>query len=869
MANTRFGTRRSIVGCLAAALWLSGAGTVAWAQVETNPAAKFRGQSPYGWGQSLPSEPLAPFRTTASPWIVVSQESPSPAPGFASGSPQVAQIPVDPFAPQPLYAPMPGYADPGLSGLFMETPVIWQPYAAVQGLFGNVSSVGIAQLMMPLYQDGQSLFFADIRGRFDDSSNSEGNFGLAVRKMIDPTWFIGLNGFYDYRQTSYGNSFNQGTVGIEAMSVLWEARMNGYIPESGAKPANAISSAQLVGNTIFVSGGFERAYYGLDGEIGGLLWEEFGGNLELRGFVGGYWFDTGKSGFPTVAGPKGRLELRAYDLAWFGPGSRLTLGVEFQNDNVRDFQVAGLVRLEIPIGFFQPTRSLTRLERRMLDRIVRDNDIVTVARQAPAEVGIDSLTGRLLNNVTMVDATTANIPAAVVAAAGPNSTVVVDGFAGPISTNNVVVQSDQVFRGGGFKVIGSETGAVATFGTRPTITNASTVVDTVIMSNNSTVADLDLVGGQRAIFSGAALTGVLVSGNTVTRSFSHGIQFNSLDATSVIENNIVQSSGRDANGNIVNGNADGIRVNSLAGTVEGNVSVNNTQEGIDILALSGALRNNTASGNGLFGIGVGLGGNDFTGSITGNITNNNAEGGVSILASPVAGTLAGNIANDNGRQVDGTVVNANAFGFRLLGAGSLTGTVSGNTAANNTGRGFELNGPIAATGKVSANLAQANGAEGFAFLGNVAGEVSGNTALGNTGRGFFVSNLLASGQVKGNSALSNQSDGFFFNGTLAGTVEGNTSSGNGVAGSAIVDATANGYSIVLPNTGTFRSNVAFGNANNGFSGDNDNDFTNALGATFSNNVANQNGDKGYRGVNNGAAVNNTGSGNLGGGNTFP
>ena len=49
--------------------------------------------------------------------------------------------------------------------------------------------------MMPLYQDGQSLFFADIRGRWDDSSNSEGNFGLALRTMIDPTWFVGAYGF--------------------------------------------------------------------------------------------------------------------------------------------------------------------------------------------------------------------------------------------------------------------------------------------------------------------------------------------------------------------------------------------------------------------------------------------------------------------------------------------------------------------------------------------------------------------------------------------------------------------------------------------------------------------------------------------------
>ncbi len=899
MKITLPGHGRCLVRCLLAVLFAGSVGTPAWSQdADLKPDAVFRGQSP---------------------WIVVSQETAVPAQSVMAGPPRIAQLPSDPFG-QPYSGGTPGYGEPGLPGMFMDTPALWQPYAAAQGKFGTERSVGIGQLMMPLYQDGRTLLFADIRGRIDDASNTEGNLGLAVRTMIDPEWLVGLYGFFDYRRTEYDNNFSQGTVGVEAMSVLYEARLNGYIPEAKTKAANSLSTAEIIGNNIFVKGGFERAYYGLDGEIGALLWDDRKevGMHEIRAFVGGYWFDSGGKNFPSIAGPKGRLELRAYDVPWFGPQSRLTLGVELQHDNIRDFQVSGIARLEIPLGFFQNTRRLTRLERRMLDRIIRDDDIITVTQQGPRETGIDSLTNRPLVNVNLVDKNTAGgIPAAVTAA-GPNSIVIVDGHAGAIATaTSINVQQGQVFRGGGFQVIGAESRSVATFGTRPTINNTDVTKDTVVLAKNSTVADLNLTGGRTGIFSGAALTGVLVSGNTVSGAANHGLEFSSLDSASIVQNSISQSN---ANQGFFFGGV-------FSGTAQGNVAAKNTQNGFGITSLAGTLQGNTATENGRFGIG--MDNITATGSILGNTANQNVQGGIAIFPGPVAGTITGNTANNNGRDANGTIVDATADGFRFDGA--VTATIDKNTALINADHGFVFNGNLGATARVMNNLAHGNdddgfefastldagsllagnistgngrdssgvimnsAADGFEFNAAIAGTVTGNSArfnaddgfdsssvsLGATGVfsqniavqngafGFHLGSLLAGSVFNTNTAVNNTLDGFQFNTVLAGTVNGNTATGNGVLNGSILTATANGFALNVNNTGTFTNNLAIGNANNGFAGNDDANFTNAAASTFSNNIANKNGDKGYRGVNAGTAANNTGTGNINGGDAFP
>ena len=67
---------------------------------------------------------------------------------------------------------------------------------------------------------------------------------------------------------------------------------------------------------------------GIEGEVGYRLpfGNALGSDTETRMFLGGYafWGD----GYPTYAGPRGRLEFRLYDLPLLGDGSRLTAGGE-------------------------------------------------------------------------------------------------------------------------------------------------------------------------------------------------------------------------------------------------------------------------------------------------------------------------------------------------------------------------------------------------------------------------------------------------------------------------------------------------------------------------------------------------------------
>jgi len=58
---------------------------------------------------------------------------------------------------------------------------------------GNNRVLGDGQLMVPLWQDEKSLFFADVRGQLDDSSGYEGNWGLGFRTITDSDVILGAD----------------------------------------------------------------------------------------------------------------------------------------------------------------------------------------------------------------------------------------------------------------------------------------------------------------------------------------------------------------------------------------------------------------------------------------------------------------------------------------------------------------------------------------------------------------------------------------------------------------------------------------------------------------------------------------------------
>lgn len=111
----------------------------------------------------------------------------------------------------------------------------WGGHIELEGKLGNDRDLGEAGIFLPLHQNEESLIFTDIRGRFDNNDSQEYNLGLGYRKIINDDLILGGYGFYDHRRTPNNNEFDQLTLGLEALTQTYEARLNAYLPESDEK----------------------------------------------------------------------------------------------------------------------------------------------------------------------------------------------------------------------------------------------------------------------------------------------------------------------------------------------------------------------------------------------------------------------------------------------------------------------------------------------------------------------------------------------------------------------------------------------------------------------------------------------------------
>ena len=561
---------------------------------------------------------------------------------------------------------------------FAGNEYFWPAFTSWEIKPGNRRVLGDGLLMVPIYQDCRTMCFADVRGQTDDNDAREGNWGLGLRRIVDDRFIWGAYGFYDLRYSENQNYFSQGMMGMELLAINWEARVNGYIPDTAAKAAGGAggSTAALIGNNIYVLGGWERAYYGVDTEVGALLhcWGD-NADIELRGFVGGFHFDNNAAGFPSISGPSGRLEARSYDLNLLGCGSRLTLGCEVTWDQVRDTQVFGFARIGIPIGpGSRRVGHLSRLRRRMLDRIERDVDVVTNAQGGSPEPALYADTNQPIGDVTVIDATTVDVPGAV-AGAGPNSTVIADGSQGQIDVSDYAVMQDgQTLRGAGFVVEGQNSGAQAVFGSRPTIHRTNDANNVVRIADNATISGIDFTGGIHGI-SGSNVTGFAILDNSFdTRE---GVLLNGVNSGDIIGNTCASTGG-------------GIYVETLAG---GNVS------------------DNTTSGHIWYGIWI----KNLQGGVVSDNTSTGDNQGL-WFSSITGGTILRNIARDSQRY---------GFGCTTFSGGVM----SGNTSIGSTDDGFFVY-DFQGTAQLNDNYAADSGGQGY----NVTATGGTPTATNNTGQ---------------------------------------------------------------------------------------------------------------------------------------
>ncbi|MCA9079474.1 MAG: right-handed parallel beta-helix repeat-containing protein [Planctomycetaceae bacterium] len=422
------------------------------------------------------------------------------------------------------------FGSQGYNPLFTNNGCGWfEPFADFQIKPGNNRTLGDGRLFLPLWQDGDNLLFADLRGQIDNHDAAEGNWGLGFRRFMDAGWIFGFYGYYDLLHSRNNNNFGQATVGIEVLTLNWDFRVNGYIPEDGEKFSGA--TAGFSGGTVVVNNFGERAYGGVDFETGYRVghWGE-NDHLELRWFVGGFFFDAGGPGYREMIGPKTRLELRLYDFNLFGIQSRLEGGAEFSWDQVRDEQAFGYLRFRVPLNF-APRDRLGPLRRRMLDVPVRDMDIVSSQRMMHSERAM-SASGAAVDRLIQLSAD--DDVALALQEAGAETLIALDGSNGVFyldSYDSFSLQPGQTLVGGGSRIQlhGEQSGHLVDYvvpGSRPTVVHAGQhqqlfyvasptplaadaiapywwfLVDsppTVQLADRTEVRGLDLIGGSTAI----------------------------------------------------------------------------------------------------------------------------------------------------------------------------------------------------------------------------------------------------------------------------------------------------------------------------------------------------------------------------------
>lgn len=482
----------------------------------------------------------------------------------------------------------------------------WGPFIDLQGTVGTTRNIGEGDLFVPLLQNGTSMLFTDIRTRFDDRNDHEGNFGLGIRHMLSSGWNLGFYGYYDRRRTPLGPSFSQATFGAEALSLNWDFRANVYRPigphiatlsdvTTTSSTASSSSSAAVSGTAVQVTTTTtttttttrdlrqEVEQPGFDAEIG---WRvpifAPGSTTQLRLYAGGYRFHA--AGTRMIAGPRARLDLTIGQVPHLWRGARLDLGATLQHDGPRGTQAFASLSLRIPLEIFPSERpsALTPMERRMEDPIVRDVDVVAEPRSSTTastststtslvEDATETTGGSTSTVINSASTSGASLPTAV-ANAGANSTVLLSGTFDTTATTTL--QSGQTLTN--TLDVKTPSGYTATLTTAATIAGAINGSYTVDMANNSTLKGLtvsDTASGANAglaVRVNSGVTGATISNSTLT----------AISGTSdAIALNVFSSS----SGTMVSGN-------TLTAT-----SSNSTAVGLDANSASLTVTNNTFS----------------------------------------------------------------------------------------------------------------------------------------------------------------------------------------------------------------------------------------------------------------------------------
>jgi hypothetical protein len=243
------------------------------------------------------------------------------------------------------------------------------------------SDVSQIAIMIPMLQRLNHLTLLDIKyNHYNKKKISEYNLGLVYRYNFQDKWIWGLYNYWDHRKINSDLYFNQWTLGSEVLSPYFDCRINFYMP---TKNTNTIYSRspefKREGTSIYaITGGgvVGRALPGYDVELGvpvfGLV-PEIDKKIGTKIFLTKY--DFRKKNVQNYSGVKFRLEQKAFESILNKKNITLTLhiGIQYTKQNKRNNFVGISIRLPL---FNQPSYK-TQFQKRMMDNVVRNIDIVT------------------------------------------------------------------------------------------------------------------------------------------------------------------------------------------------------------------------------------------------------------------------------------------------------------------------------------------------------------------------------------------------------------------------------------------------------------------------------------------------------------
>lgn len=339
--------------------------------------------------------------------------------------------------------------------------------------------------LMPNW-DRKFLPFANARGHIFNDGKWASNIGIGGRFAPHDNWVYGLNTYYDFRSATTLRGHQMG-VGLEALSRLFDLRINGYVPIAIKHRASPFRFNKFIKNP-FGAGSFVRLkrnvvmdFASIFGEIGFSLIPEIS-PIDLYFACGPYYLAQEK--FSSVKcggtwGAHGRLAMRILD------------GIEVAVKSSYDKEFHGIIQGYVSLGYpFVPSNMRLkgqrwrdrrghlphpRLRRRMTQDVWR-NEIIPMCskRERPIPTrnaglvfnfneilnnpSVEPVTLIFVNNVFGSSDGSHNNPfrtiAQAVAVSKPNDFVYIAATGKPYQpTSTIVLQEGQVLQSNGSVVM--------------------------------------------------------------------------------------------------------------------------------------------------------------------------------------------------------------------------------------------------------------------------------------------------------------------------------------------------------------------------------------------------------------------------------